>query len=84
MLLTFLKGYLVMNENVRIIYQDLPCGIRGFVKKLPDEFYAIVLNSRLTREQNIHSLQHELEHIKNGDLDRDCCVQDLEFKRHYL
>ena len=73
-----------MNENARIIYYDLPCSVKGFVKRTSDDYYVIVLNSRLNWEQNQSSLKHELEHIQNGDLYTPQDVQELEFLRHNL
>ncbi len=73
-----------MNENTRIIYYDLPCSVKGFVKKTSDDYYVIVLNSRLNWEQNQSSLLHELEHIQKGDFEIDCNVQEIEYKRHFV
>lgn len=69
--------------NFHVIYCDLPCCIKGFVRKYVDE-YAIVLNSRLTREQNKKTMMHELDHIKNDDFYRDVDVQQLENHAHGL
>lgn len=76
------KDYSVMNDSIKVIYYDIPCRIRGFTKKTNDDIYYIVLNSRLSREQNQMTLVHELEHIKNGDFYNYNNVQELEFLRH--
>lgn len=52
----------------RVILQDLPTSIRGFVFKDDDGDPVIVLNSRLTREQNRKTFRHEKKHIKNNEL----------------
>ena len=71
-----------MSENTRVIYCDLPYSVRGFVKKTEDEFYYIVLNSRLNCEQNQSTLHHELKHIERRDIEKECNIQQLEFVRH--
>lgn len=62
----------------------MPPRIKSFV--LPDNFgnYTIVLNSKLTREQNLKSMQHEIEHIERGDYDSIHNVDVLEFYRHNI
>lgn len=71
-----------MKDSVRIYYADLPCSIRGLVKPFPDGFYAIVLNSHLSYEQNQETLKHELEHIKEGHPYLDCDVDYVESQLH--
>ena len=52
----------------RIILQDLPTSVRGFVFKDDDGEPVIVLNSRLSREQNRKTFRHEKKHIQNDEL----------------
>lgn len=56
-----------MEEN-RVILQDLPTSIRGFVFQDPDGEPVIVVNSRLTREQNQKTYKHEQVHIDRNEL----------------
>lgn len=72
------------DENIIVLYNDMPTRIKSFV--LPDNFgnYTIVLNSKLTREQNLKSMQHEIEHIERGDYDSIHNVDVLEFYRHNI
>lgn len=72
-----------MTDNIRVIFVDLPCSIRGFTKKRLEN-YTIVLNSRLSKEANEKTLKHEVDHIKNGDLDREADIQELEYIAHGL
>lgn len=51
--------------NVRLL--QLPVSIRGFVRENEDGTYTIVLNSRLSYEQNLKTYEHELSHITNND-----------------
>lgn len=48
---------------------DLPTSVRGFVYHDDDGEMYIVLNSRLSHEQNLLTFVHELKHIRRGDLD---------------
>lgn len=48
---------------------DLPTSVRGFVYHDDDGEVYIVLNSRLSHEQNLSTYVHELKHIRRGDLD---------------
>lgn len=56
-----------MNEN-EVILEDLPTSVRGFVFLGDDGEPVIVVNSRLTREQNRKTFLHEKRHIRRGDL----------------
>lgn len=56
-----------MNEN-EVILADLPTSVRGFVFLDDDGDPVIVVNSRLTREQNRKTFRHERRHIRRGDL----------------
>lgn len=48
---------------------NLPTSVRGFVYHDDDGETYIVLNSRLSHEQNLSTYVHELKHIRRGDLD---------------
>ena len=56
-----------MNEN-EVILADLPTSVRGFVFLDDEGEPVIVVNSRLTREQNRKTFRHERRHIRRGDL----------------
>lgn len=68
-------------DSVNVIYLDMPTTIRSYVINRND-FYTIVLNSRLNFEQNNASYEHELQHIKNGDYEKKCSVSMIEFMAH--
>lgn len=63
---------------VRLV--DLPPRVRGFVTNKDGE-PVIVLNARLTREQNRKTYLHELKHIKNGDFEKEN-VDQIEREAH--
>ena len=53
----------------RVILMDLPTSVRGFVFYDENSEPVIVLNSRLTYEQNRHTWKHEEGHIQRGEMD---------------
>ena len=61
---------------------DMPVSIKGYTIKNTDCTFTIVLNSRHTREQNLLSYAHELEHILGGDFEKSGNVGILEFIAH--
>lgn len=69
---------------IDVVLLDLPCSVRGFTKKCPDGNYVIVLNSRMSREQNQKTYQHELTHIKEGHLEKELNIQETEYTTHGL
>lgn len=58
-----------MEEELKAVLVDLPTSVRGFCYHDTDGEEYVVLNSRLTREQNRKTYRHEQEHIRRGDLD---------------
>lgn len=69
-------------NDINVLYADMPPTIRSYVVSNADMSYTIVLNGRLTREQNLVSYKHELDHISNGDYDRKCGVDFIEINAH--
>lgn len=67
------------NADYFIRFVDFPvCSCGGAILLNEDGTYTILLNSRLTRQQNADSLIHELNHIKNGDFYRDIPIKQIE------
>lgn len=72
-------------DAINILYADMPGAIRSYVVSNTDSSYTVVLNSRLSHEQNLLSYQHELYHIQNGDYDLPHTTADrIEIKAHNL
>ena len=72
-----------MLDNYTTIYLNLPCKIRGYaVYNTCEDFYTIVLNSRLSYSQNVKTFWHELKHIKNNDFYSELDVNTLETLAH--
>lgn len=70
-------------DNVYVNLYDLPAAVRSFVVCNADQTYTIVLNSRLSREQNLISYWHEIGHIKNGDYEKQSSADFIEINAHY-
>ena len=59
--------------EVRLI--DLPPRVKGFVTMRGGE-PVIILNARLTHEENVETYFHELKHLKRNDF--DCIDVDVD------
>ena len=60
-----------MPDNVPVILKDLPVRIHGFVCLGSDYEPIIVINSRMTVEQQHKTYLHEMDHILSGQIDDD-------------
>ena len=69
-------------DEINVVYADMPTSVRSYVVANTDMSYTIVLNSKLCHEQHLISYQHEYEHIRNGDYDKKCSVNLIEFNAH--
>ena len=56
-----------MNEKEALLV-DLPTSVRGFCYHDDDGEAFVVLNARLSREQNLKTYDHEQKHIERGEL----------------
>ncbi len=70
-----------MNSNTRVILKDLPTTIGGCVKK-QDDFYTIILNSRMTFEHNQESYLDEIIHIDDQAFDKTSTADEIELESH--
>ena len=50
---------------------DLPGGVRGFTMEDPDGDFNIYINQNLSEDIIDQTVRHELQHIKDGDLDAE-------------
>ncbi len=72
-----------MNEDeIKVLLINLPYTIKGFSLKTFDDHIIVILNSRLSYEQNRITYEHELLHIKNDDFYRECNVCEIESEYH--
>ena len=54
--------------EVPIVLKDLPVDVRGFICLGSDFEPIIVINSRLSREQQLLTYRHELRHLRRGEM----------------
>lgn len=71
----------MIDEDYTVILQDLPTTIYGLVREQED-YYTIILNSRMTHERNQKSYLHEIDHITTGALDSDQSADQIELEAH--
>ena len=57
-----------MTEDVRVIIENLPLSVKGFVFLDSTDSPCIVLNARMPEEIRRKTYNHEMKHIRNGDL----------------
>lgn len=70
-------------EDIFVQVIDMDVMIPEQVVKNQDGSYTIFLNARYSHEYNLKSYQHAIEHINNGDFDRECGdVQEIETIAH--
>lgn len=70
-----------MDNEVRIRYQKMPSGIKGFTIREDANVYNVYLNPTYTHESQMETLDHEMAHIENGDFDTEENVNRLELIR---
>lgn len=59
-------------------YVNLPTRVKSFVTEDEDGNYIVYVNYNLTHEEALRAYLHEIDHINNGDLDKDGeSVQEL-------
>lgn len=75
-------GNLLYDDDYCIRLIDMPCSIKAYTVE-ENGFYSIYVNSKMCLEQNRASIQHELEHIRNKDFDKEVSVDAIEIIAHY-
>lgn len=60
----------------------LPASIRGFTAVDPDGNENVYINEQLSAPEQKKTLQHELEHIRQGDFESNAPAGLLETARH--
>lgn len=72
----------MMTLDVNCVVAEMPHTIKAYTMPHADGTYTIILNSRHTHEQHLISYHHEMKHIENGDYDKKCDVDVIEFWAH--
>ncbi|MBQ2758167.1 MAG: hypothetical protein IJE93_00190 [Clostridia bacterium] len=65
-------------ENIIIRTIPLPSSVRAFTVADESGDYNIYINSLLSFEQQIKSLEHEAVHIENGDFYKEMTATEIE------
>lgn len=55
-------------DNIPIVLKDLPVHVRGFVCLGSDFEPIIVINARMSREQQLRTYKHEIKHLQRGEM----------------
>ncbi len=67
-----------MIENIYIRKIPLPSGVRAFTIPDAQGDYNIYINEKLSGEQQKKSLEHEQNHIINGDFNKEDSAVEIE------
>jgi hypothetical protein len=67
-------------EDIFVRYIALPPKIKGLTVQDSKGNYNIYLNSRLTYEANLETLQHELDHVAENDFSSHQHINFIENK----
>ena len=73
-------------NNIVVRYRDLPTTIKAYVVRCFDSgdiFYTIIINSRISYEQQREAYKHEMSHIECGDFSCEYPADYIESMRHY-
>ena len=69
--------------DLYVILQYLPCKVKEFTKKNSvEDCYTIVLNSRISSEEQNCAYLHEMQHITKNDFSKEDSVDAIEFEAH--
>ena len=61
--------------DVPVVLKDLPVNIHGFICLGSDYEPIIIINSRLTAEQQKKTYRHEVDHLLSGQFDDDGYIE---------
>lgn len=75
----------MLEEKITVKHVVLPETVKGCVTVLEDNHFLILINDSLSEEDQHEALEHELEHIRRGDLeDENKKVSDIENEVHRI
>ena len=70
-------------DNVMVLYANLPTKVKGFtMHHAGDDYYTIILNSRMSQACMLKAYNHELNHIKRKDFINALDVNIVENLAH--
>jgi len=65
-------------DDIFLRYIPLPVTIKGLTVEDKSGNYNIYLNTRLSYEANVETLQHEIQHITNNDFNSGSHIKNIE------
>ncbi len=71
-----------MTDEIYVKVVPLPGKVHGFTHVEPDGSYTVVVNENDSEARRMKAYQHEVDHIRRGDFDRDADVQQVEMEAH--
>ena len=72
-----------MTPEIFIVFVDgFPTTVKAYTKENPDSSYTILINSKISYEQQKKSYEHEMNHIINGDIDSSDNADSIEYRAH--
>lgn len=69
-------------DNINVLLKNMPTTIRAYTVANTDGSYTVIINAKLSTEQQRLSYYHECSHIINGDYDKKLDVGLLEIYAH--
>ena len=72
-----------MTPDVNVIPIDFPAPGREMVVSNEDGSYTILINAKLSHDEQMKAYQHALNHINNGDFEKSD-IQNIEAQAHEL
>lgn len=73
---------MIMTPDHRVVYMDFPGRMHSFVVTSANDFYTIVINSRISYAQQLEAYLHELAHITAGDFEKQSPADLIEIYAH--
>ncbi|MCQ2754967.1 MAG: hypothetical protein MJ231_07995 [bacterium] len=72
-------------DDYMVVYKNLPHKVHAFTMyNAEDNYYTIVLNSRISYDAIKKAFEHELHHIMHNDFCVDKNVADIELNAHSI
>ena len=69
--------------DTKVLLVNLPTTIKGYTVPSRDgQFYTIVINSKMDRQTQESTYDHECRHILNGDFEKKLSADIIEFFAH--
>jgi hypothetical protein len=72
-----------MDDKYRVVLADMPASIKGYVCKICDDI-VIVINSKLSHEQQKVEYIHEVDHIESGEIMMVSSADMIEIHAHHI